>query len=134
MEIIIHVEKKKLDTDYMLAIAEYTKRLSPFCKLRLSVCKDFSKLFIQPGSVVFSVVPGSHTFSSESFAEMVEQEALSGHSRLEFVIGKLPDAAAFTYREFSLSRLSMSCDLTAVVLSEQLYRAYTILNHITYHK
>ena len=35
---------------------------------------------------------------------------------------------------FNLSSFTMSPDLTTVVLTEQLYRAYTIMNNITYHK
>ena len=136
MEIIIHIEKKKLDIDYERAITEYTKRISPFCRLKLFAYKDFSKLSTQPGSAVFRVVPNKHTISSEGLATLLETLALSGHSRLEFII--CSEAASYTYAEsadsLSISGFTMSCDLTAVVLSEQLYRAYTILNHITYHK
>lgn len=136
MEIIIHIEKKKLDLDYEQAISEYTKRISPFCRIKLFTYKDFSKLSTQPGSAVFRVVPGKHTLSSEGLAALLETLALSGHSRLEFMICSKGEGCAYSdsAESLSISGFTMSCDLTAVVLSEQLYRAYTILNHITYHK
>lgn len=132
MEIIIHVEKRKLDSFYAQAIAEYAKRLSPFCKYKLITYKDFSKLSVKETSSLYLVVPGMHTLSSEELAACIENEGLSGQSRLEFIICEhgLYKAA----KQLSISGFAMSCDLTAVVLTEQLYRAYTILNHITYHK
>ncbi len=144
MEILIHIEKKKLDSEYTKAVAEYVKRLSAFCRVKCIYYKDFSKLELQNSSACFHVVPGAETISSEEFAATIEQLGLSGYSRIEFVIAAQekaytnamtaydPDTAKIT--RFSLSGFAMSVDLTTVVLTEQLYRAYTILNHITYHK
>lgn len=144
MEILIHIDKKKLDTDYEKAVAEYVKRLSAFCRVRCIHYKDLSKLELQNSSACFRVVPGRDTISSEDFAAKLEKLGLSGYSRIEFVIAKqgepcadaasayAPDASQLP--PFSLSGFTMSVDLTTVVLTEQLYRAYTILNHITYHK
>lgn len=144
MEILIHIEKKKLDTDYEKAVAEYVKRLSAFCRVRCIYYKDLSKLELQASSACFRVVPGRDTISSEDFAAKIEKLGLSGYSRIEFVIAKQDEAytdAMSSYgldtsqlSLFSLSGFTMSVDLTTVVLTEQLYRAYTILNHITYHK
>ena len=144
MEILIHIEKKKLDTDYEKAVAEYVKRLSAFCRVRCIYYKDLSKLELQASSACFRVVPGRYTISSEDFAAKIEKLGLSGYSRNEFVIAKQDEAytdAMSSYgldtsqlSLFSLSGFTMSVDLTTVVLTEQLYRAYTILNHITYHK
>ncbi len=144
MEILIHIEKKKLDTDYEKAVAEYVKRLSAFCRVRCIYYKDLSKLTMHSSSACFRVVPGRDTISSEDFAIKLEQLGLSGYSRIEFVIaeqsdGTHTDAISRSPGDpklsiFSLSGFTMSVDLTTVILTEQLYRAYTILNHITYHK
>ena len=130
MEILIHIDKRKLDSDYEKATAEYIKRLSAFCRTKILCYKDFSKLSLQASSACFRIAPGVSSFSSEGLAQKIEQLALSGYSRLEFVIG----TSSLPIPELSLSGFSMSTDLTTVVLTEQLYRAYTILNHITYHK
>lgn len=143
MEILIHIEKKKLDTEYAKAVAEYVKRLSAFCRVRCLYYKDLSKLTMSDSSVCFRVIPGIDTISSEAFASKIEQLGLSGYSRIEFVVAQqnqISDTNETTSSDiggllsFSLSGFTMSTDLTTVVLTEQLYRAYTILNHITYHK
>lgn len=143
MEILIHIEKKKLDTEYAKAVAEYVKRLSAFCRVRCLYYKDLSKLTMSDSSACFRVIPGIDTISSEAFASKIEQLGLSGYSRIEFVVAqqnRISDTNETTSSDiggllsFSLSGFTMSTDLTTVVLTEQLYRAYTILNHITYHK
>ena len=143
MEILIHIEKKKLDTEYAKAVAEYMKRLSAFCRVRCLYYKDLSKLTMSDSSACFRVIPGIDTISSEAFASKIEQLGLSGYSRIEFVVAqqnRISDTNETTSSDisglpsFSLSGFTMSTDLTIVVLTEQLYRAYTILNHITYHK
>lgn len=143
MEILIHIEKKKLDTEYAKAVAEYVKRLSAFCRVRCLYYKDLSKLTMSDSSACFRVIPGIDTISSEAFALKIEQLGLSGYSRIEFVVAQqnqISDTNKTTSSDigelpsFSLSGFTMSTDLTTVVLTEQLYRAYTILNHITYHK
>jgi len=134
MEILIHVEKKKLDSAYTKAVAEYIKRLSAFCRVKCIYYKDFSKLELQNSSACFRVVPGTDTISSEEFAAKIEELGLS---RIEFVVADpatVYDLDIAKFSPFSLSGFTMSIDLTTVVLTEQLYRAYTILNHITYHK
>lgn len=141
MEILIHIEKKKLDTEYAKAVAEYVKRLSAFCRVKCIYYKDFSRLALSASSACFLVVPGKDTISSEEFALKIEQIGLSGISRIEFIVSKNSfdhfsenNLADSVFPSFSLSGFTMSPDLTTVVLTEQLYRAYTILNHITYHK
>lgn len=143
MEILIHIEKKKLDTEYAKAVAEYVKRLSAFCRVRCLYYKDLSKLTMPDSSACFRIIPGIDTISSEAFASKIEQLGLSGYSRIEFVVAqqnRISDTNEMTSSDigglpsFSLSGFTMSTDLTTVVLTEQLYRAYTILNHITYHK
>lgn len=137
MEILIHVEKKKLDSAYTKAVAEYIKRLSAFCRVKCIYYKDFSKLELQNSSACFRVIPGTDTISSEEFAAKIEELGLSGYSRIEFVVADpatVYDLDIAKFSPFSLSGFTMSIDLTTIVLTEQLYRAYTILNHITYHK
>lgn len=134
MEIIIHVESRKLDNDYKAAIEEYCKRTGPYCKIRLDLCKDFSKLKPHTSSLVLQVLPGKQSPSSPALAEQITRWNLSGYSRLEFIITKDSRTIPLDGKSFSISSFSLSPDLTAVVLCEQIYRAYTILNHITYHK
>ena len=133
MEILIHVEKKKLDSAYTKAVAEYIKRLSAFCRVKCIYYKDFSKLELQNSSACFRVVPGTDTISSEEFAAKIEELGLSGYSRIEFVVADpatVYDLDIAKFSPFSLSGFTMSIDLTTVVLTEQLYRAYIPLSRL----
>lgn len=141
MEIIIHVESKKLDKNLQLAINEYVKRTSPFCKVIIKLYKTLDRINHKPSSKLYYVIPGVNSPSSEGLSKLIEDISLNGTSCIEFVIKNndmmdeqlsysIPSSAEI----FNLSSFSMSTDLTTVVLTEQIYRAYTITNNITYHK
>lgn len=144
MEINIHIQCKKIDKDYQNALAEYIKRISPWCKVSIITYKSFDKLCIKKSAKRFLVTAGLDAPSSTDLAKLINQLNVTGYSCIDFVIdysGSLPknpnaDLSEIkeTYEDFYLSSFEMSDELTAVVLTEQLYRAYTILNNITYHK
>ncbi len=74
---------------------------------------------------------------SEELAAMIDRISLT-HSRLTFVIGG-PLGLAKTVLErshetFSLSRLTLTHEMSRLLLLEQLYRAFTIINNEKYHK
>lgn len=130
MEIIIHIESKKLDIDFKKAIDEYIKRTSPYCRVITKTYKNLEKVAVKKGSKVYQISPGNCSPTSEGLAQLIQNLNLGGISCIEFVIGKtLTD-----YEKFNLSSFSMSPDLTTTVLAEQIYRAYTIINNIVYHK
>lgn len=142
MEIIIHVDTKKLDKNSQLAVAEYTKRTSPFCKVTIKLYKSIDKISFKSGSKVYRVIPGTSSLTSEGLAKLIADNNLNGVSCIEFLVLNY-DSIGDNYKvseqdcdleEFNLSSFSMSPELTTVVLTEQLYRAYTIMNNITYHK
>lgn len=75
--------------------------------------------------------------TSEELAALLE-DALQETGEFVFVIGSSHGLservkAACDVR-LSLSRLTLPHELARLVFSEQLYRAYTILNHMKYHK
>ncbi len=145
MEIYIHMNKKKINPNCKLAIEEYVKRVSPFCKIKLMLYKDFSKLNLHNNSKIFQIIPGACTISSTDLAKLISQITLSGTSCLEFIIPEItlekrienesnPSMVQYDISDISFSSFESSPDVTAVYATEQLYRAFTILNNITYHK
>ncbi|MBQ8412692.1 MAG: 23S rRNA (pseudouridine(1915)-N(3))-methyltransferase RlmH [Lachnospiraceae bacterium] len=135
MEINIHIECKKLDTDYSLAFKEYQKRISPWCKLNLINYKDISNISFKKGSRIFYVTAGTNTISSTELADLIKDINLASMSCIDFVI--LPDRHMDLKEKgefFFLSSFDLDNNLLYVALAEQLYRAYTIQNNITYHK
>lgn len=148
MDIFIHMDIRKLDVDYEAALDEYIKRCSPFCKVNIKMYKSFLKMDLRKNSVKVIVVSGiNNMLTSEGLADMIQDYNLHGHSCIEFIVPSNGDAESIGINDFinssinimkfetlNLSSFSLGGQLTSVVLTEQIYRAYTILNNITYHK
>lgn len=79
---------------------------------------------------------GQHT-TSEKLAKFVAQE-LARYGRVAFLIGGplglAPDVVQTAHVQLALSYLTFPHELARVILLEQLYRAFTILNNEPYHK
>lgn len=135
MEILIHLDTKKIDTDYQKAVDEYIKRTSPFCMVSIKTYKSFEKLTLNKSSEKFILTTGPKTRTSPELAQMIQNINLKGISCIEFLVTDNFQLEKLSHvSEFHISSFSMSIELTTVVLTEQIYRAYTILNNITYHK
>jgi len=74
---------------------------------------------------------------SVDFAAWMQKRLNSGIRRLCFVIGGpygfSPEVYARSNEMVSLSKMTFSHQLVRVIFAEQLYRAFTILNHEPYH-
>lgn len=144
---------------YKDALAEYEKRLGKYCKFEIVEVADemtpdgageaqkeqikekeagriLSK--IKEDDYVCTLEIAGKRLSSERFAEWIEKAALNGKSRLTFVIGgSLGLHSSVSERaDFSLSFSDMTFphQLMRVILSEQIYRAFRIINGEPYHK
>ncbi|MDO4458606.1 MAG: 23S rRNA (pseudouridine(1915)-N(3))-methyltransferase RlmH [Clostridia bacterium] len=141
------------------AIAEYSKRLSAFCKFDIHEInevklpdnpgeKDISKALAEEGRQIlkiaqdarckiFPLVIEGKMQSSENLAKMIEQEAVMGTSAIAFVIGSshgLCDEVKKAGRGISMSPMTFPHQLARVMLCEQIYRAFSINAGTRYHK
>lgn len=125
------------------AVAEYTKRLSRFCRLTVTEIAESTPekekdaiLKACKGYVIALCIEGQ-TVSSEELARKMENVALS-YPTVTFVIGSsegLDDEVKNRANwKLSFSPMTFPHQLMRVILLEQIYRAFTINNHITYHK
>jgi len=80
---------------------------------------------------------GKH-LSSLDFSRSLERWQLSGNRRICFIIGgayglsqQILDQSDFI---LSLSQMTIQHDLARIILLEQLYRAFTIMKKLPYHK
>lgn len=137
------------------AIDEYQKRLSAFAKINIFEVKESDygtskkQILIAKaeeaerlkkytlGYVVALEIDGK-TFDSVQFAEHVQNLMINGNSTITFLIGgshgldkTLSDSAN---EKLSFSKFTFPHQLMRVILIEQIYRAFTILNNKTYHK
>lgn len=140
--------KEKFSQD---AEKEYLKRLSKFCKLNVIELKEQNKLSnitlikekegeeiiknLSSYNILCDLV--GENLSSEEFANRLEKLALK-NSKITFVIGgsygvseKVKNACQM---KISFSKMTFPHNLFRIMLLEQIYRAFTILNGINYHK
>lgn len=141
--------KEKFFTD---AIAEYAKRLSKFCdfniievdessnitNIELKKEKEGELLLSKTKGYIIALDGGGKLLSSEDLAELLKTNMTNGESEFSFVIGGsngLSDLVKTKANKIvSFGKITFPHQLFRVVLSEQIYRAFTINNHINYHK
>jgi len=131
------------------AANEYLKRLERFTKVRIVELKESTLTPYQvalkeeakdiaknlKGYVVKMAIKGN-MLSSEELAKKIENISLNGNSDITFVIGSSNgiDESIHADYDLSISNMTFPHQLTRIILLEQIYRAYTILNHLPYHK
>lgn len=139
-------------------ISEYAKRLSAYCNFCITEIAeerlhepastaDIERALLKEGHEILDACAGSfpvamcvegRSLSSEAFAEKLNSWAVSGKSSVSFIIGSshgLSDEvkAAAGYK-LSMSEMTLPHTLARLFLSEQLYRAFSIINNGKYHK
>lgn len=140
------------------AYSEYKKRLSQFARvdeinIKEEVIKnenDESEIeraldsegdkilsLIPKDAFVFSMCVEGREYESVSLAKKIES-ALDNSGKLVFIIGsshglskKVKD---YSHERLSISKLTFPHQLMRVLLSEVLYRSFTIINGKKYHK
>ena len=159
MKITILCVGKIKEKFYRDAIAEYEKRLSRYCKLEIVEVADektpdnASELverqikekeaermekYLKDGAFVCALAIDGKQLDSVELSERIEQLGTGGTSHIIFLIGgSLGMSEQLLKRadmKLSFSRMTFPHQLMRVILLEQIYRAYRILNHEPYHK
>ena len=126
-------------------VDEYLKRISRYAEISgaavkdeaaiLSLAKGGGRSSKQRYQLVLLDSRGKQ-FSSEELAEFLRRQQVSSIPLL-FAIGASDGFSDQTRSQaavtFSLGRMRLPHELARLVLVEQLYRAFTILNHHPYH-
>ena len=141
------------------AIAEYSKRLSRYCKLEIIQVADEKTpdrasevvetqikdkegerilSHIKDTAYVVALAIEGKMISSEELAELIDGLGVRGESHIQFVIGgslglskKVLERADY---KLSFSRMTFPHQLMRVILLEQVYRGFRILAGEPYHK
>lgn len=159
MKITLITVGKIRESFYREAVSEYRKRLSRYCSLEIKEVEDertsegisdaekeqilkkegerIAKLLPENAYLVTLEIEGK-SYTSEAFAQEIAGLGIRGKSHIAFVIGgslglhnaikKRADLAV------SFSKMTFPHQLMRVVLLEQLYRAFRIINGEPYHK
>lgn len=150
----------KLKEQYLRdACAEYTKRLTAFCKLNIIELQPFAlsqspseseinEGLRQEGKNILSKITDSayviamciegKQVSSPKLSVKIQDIAVAGHSTITFVIGGSFGLSDEVKRradyKLSMSEMTFPHQLARVMLLEQIYRAFQISSGGKYHK
>ncbi len=141
------------------AIAEYSKRLSKYCKLNIIEIADEpipnnindkvsenlksiegNKILnsLNTNSYVISLDLAGKQYSSEDFSSKIENIALNFNSNITFIIGGSLGLHENVLKKSNelicFSKMTFPHQLIRVFLLEQLFRAFKIQNNETYHR
>lgn len=155
---IISVGKIK-EAFYQDAVAEYSKRLSAYCKLEIKELTDektpegasaeTEKLIKEKegGRILKTLDEKAYSlalsidgkkYDSPGFAGQLEKLTLSGKSHIQFIIGGSLGLSEKVLQKadgkVSFSDMTFPHQLMRVILLEQIYRAFRINNNEPYHK
>lgn len=87
---------------------------------------------------VYVLSPNGKSMSSTEFSAHLDSAFTLGQSRITFIIGSSHGLTKRVYERanmiLSVSKMTFPHQLFRVILLEQLFRAFKILNHETYHK
>lgn len=135
------------------AEAEYVKRLGKFCKINIVEVKtapssnitaekqvqiESKNLEESSSGVMICFDRRGKELSSEDLAMLLKKLALNGKSEISFLIGGSyglsQELLKKSEENISFGKITMPHTLFRIVSLEQIYRAFTILNNIAYHK
>lgn len=159
MKITILCVGKIKEVFYRQAIDEYAKRLSKYCKLEIVEVadektpdkasevlesqikeKEAERLIdkLKEDSYIFTLEIKGKKYTSEAFSETIEKLTIQGKSHLTFVIGGSlglhEKILKLSNHPISFSDMTFPHQLMRVILTEQIYRAFRIINNEPYHK
>ena len=149
----------KLKENYLKeALHEYSKRLSKYCHLHITELPD-EKLPTSPAQANLQVIKEKecakikqaipkdsyvicldlqgNELTSEEFSKKIDTIALNLNSSITFIIGGTlgltKELLALSDEKICFSKMTFPHQLIRVFLLEQLFRAFKISHHETYH-
>ena len=158
MNITVLAVGKLKDRFFEEGCAEYAKRLQRYCALNVREAADEKApealspaqeeqvkdregkrllALLDPRDHVIALTVTGKAYTSEGLAARIGALRDRGKNVSFLIGGSLglsKEAVARADEELSLSKLTLPHRLARLVLLEQLYRSFKILNHETYHK
>ena len=141
------------------AIAEYSKRLSKYCKLEIievadektpdnasEVVEDSIRSkeaerilkYVKDDAYVITLEIRGKQLSSEELADKIDKLGIQGTSHIIFIIGGSIGLGKEVLNKsnyaLSFSKMTFPHQLMRVILLEQVYRSYRIISNEPYHK
>lgn len=159
MKITVIAVGKIKEKFYRDAVAEYGKRLGRYCRLEIIQVEDEKTpdkagealeqmirrkeaerilKHIREDAYVITLEIQGKAYDSESFARELERLATQGVSHIQFIVGGSlglhEEVCKKAGQAVSFSKMTFPHQLMRVILLEQIYRGYRIINGEPYHK
>lgn len=159
MKITVICVGKSNEKFYTDAVKEYAKRLSRYCKLDIIEVADEKTVEnasenvdlmikrkegdrilknVPDDSYVIAMAIEGKMMTSVELSEKINDLAISGRSSITFIIGGslglAPEVMSRADYKLSFSKMTFPHMLFRVMLLEQIYRSFRIINHEPYHK
>ena len=159
MKIKVYAIGKIKEAYLKTGINEYLTRIKPYSQIEIvevkdepindnPSIKDIEKAKNEEGSRVLKLLKNNEylialdlnkkQFKSEEFADFLMQKLVENGSSVSFVIGGSyglsDELKARSNYSISLSNMTFLHQMTRLILLEQIYRAFKILNKEVYHK
>ncbi|HAP34133.1 MAG TPA: 23S rRNA (pseudouridine(1915)-N(3))-methyltransferase RlmH [Lachnospiraceae bacterium] len=159
MKITVICVGKSNEKFYTDAVKEYAKRLSRYCKLDIIEVADEKTVEnasenvdlmikrkegdrilknVPDDSYVIAMAIEGKMMTSVELSEKINDLAISARSSITFIIGGslglAPEVMARADYKLSFSKMTFPHMLFRVMLLEQIYRSFRIINHEPYHK
>ena len=141
------------------AVAEYTKRLGKYCKLEIVEVSDEKTpdmvsdtverqirdkeaerigKYLRDDAYVVALAIDGKMLDSEELADKIDTLGIQGKSHITFVIGGSIGLGETVLQradyKLSFSKMTFPHQLMRVILLEQIYRSYRIIQGEPYHK
>jgi 23S rRNA (pseudouridine1915-N3)-methyltransferase len=153
MKITLILTGKTTSADIKSICADYQKRINHYCKMEEVVIEsglksaDTKKVKDKEGELILKkIIPGDYVillddkgkeFTSTQFAAYLEGLFNQSLKNICFVAGGAYGFSDELYKranaKLSLSKMTFSHQIVRAIFSEQLYRAFTIINNEPYH-
>lgn len=159
MKISILCVGKIKEKFFRMAIDEYSKRLSRYCKLdiievadektpdnasehevALIKSKEGERILknVQADAYVIALAIEGKQMTSEALADKIETLGIQGNSHIQLIIGGSLGLSETVLKradmQLSFSKMTFPHQLMRVILLEQIYRSYRIIQNEPYHK
>ncbi|MFQ3369236.1 MAG: 23S rRNA (pseudouridine1915-N3)-methyltransferase [Flavobacteriaceae bacterium] len=139
--------------DLKQLVNQYISKLKHYIKFELVVLKDERKKLQQnvqikkEGEKILSILKkndfiilldeNGEQLSSVGFSKFIQKKLNSGMKTLTFIVGGpygfSDEVKAMSKQQLSLSKMTFSHEMVRLFFTEQLYRAFSILNNEPYH-
>ncbi len=127
-------------------IHDYKKRIQKYHKLEIIECKDEDTLEKEEQSILKQIDPkdfiitfeiDGQELNSEEFANLIDKTFIN-YSNITFIIGSSlglsKQIKEISHVHLSFGKVTYPHGLFRGIVLEQIYRAFKILNHESYHK